>query len=89
MAENKVVVYSKSYCKFARKVKEDFNSAGIEYKVFELDEMEDGDEITEVLGELTGLTTVPNVFVTGEHIGGSEEIEALGVKEIKKMINKN
>ena len=84
---NKVVVYSKSYCKFARKVKEDFNSAGIEYKTFEVDEMENGDEIIEVLGELTGLTTVPNVFVNGVHIGGSDEVEELGVKGIKRMIN--
>lgn len=34
----------------------------------------DGSEIQSALAELTGLRTVPNVFISGKHIGGCDGI---------------
>ena len=33
--------------------------------------------------------SVPNVFVNGEHIGGEDEFDDLGVERIKRMIGQN
>jgi glutaredoxin 3 len=71
-----VVIYSKSYCPFCTKTKDLFKGMGVEAKVYELDNMDDGAAIQAALGELTGQRTVPNVFVTGKHIGGNSEAQS-------------
>ena len=39
----------------------------------ELDEEKDGADMQAALGELTGRRTVPNVFLDGKSIGGSDD----------------
>lgn len=50
-----------------------FNSNNVEFKVVELDNVSDGAELQEALHQLTGRKTVPNVFVGGSTIGGSDD----------------
>ena len=40
-----------------------------------------GPEIQQVLAEKTGLQTVPNIFIYGEHIGGSDKLIELKQNE--------
>ena len=40
----------------------------------QLDQRDDGDEIQKVMGELTGATSVPRVFVGGKFIGASRNV---------------
>uniref|UniRef100_T1E4I6 Thioredoxin reductase 3-like protein n=1 Tax=Crotalus horridus TaxID=35024 RepID=T1E4I6_CROHD len=68
-----VMIFSKSYCPFCRKVKDLFHSLGVEYSALELDKIDDGPSIQEVLLELTSQRTVPNVFINGNHIGGCDQ----------------
>ncbi len=51
-----------------------------DYKVLELDEIEQGDEYQKVLKELTGARTVPRVFIGGQCIGGGDDTEQLQKK---------
>jgi glutaredoxin len=44
--------------------------------VIELDQRQDGPRLQAALELKTGQTTVPNVFLEGEHIGGWTEVEA-------------
>ena len=44
-------------------------------KVVELDLLRNGEEYKKELLELTKQSTVPNVFIYGKHIGGSEDTE--------------
>ena len=53
-----------------------FEKLGVEYKVFELDEMADGPDIQAALLTITGQRSVPNVFVNKEHIGGNDDAQA-------------
>uniref|UniRef100_A0A8C8VJL8 thioredoxin-disulfide reductase (NADPH) n=1 Tax=Pelusios castaneus TaxID=367368 RepID=A0A8C8VJL8_9SAUR len=46
---------------------------GVDYYALELDLTDDGPNIQEVLAELTGQRTVPNVFVNGTHVGGYDK----------------
>ena len=70
---NKVVIFSKSYCPFCKRTKKLFQDLNIEYKAFELDEMAEGSDIQRLLLSKTGQRTVPNVFVSGQHLGGNDD----------------
>eukprot|EP00600_Ochromonadales_sp_CCMP1393_P007445 CAMPEP_0174962924 /NCGR_PEP_ID=MMETSP0004_2-20121128/5041_1 /TAXON_ID=420556 /ORGANISM="Ochromonas sp., Strain CCMP1393" /LENGTH=99 /DNA_ID=CAMNT_0016211485 /DNA_START=129 /DNA_END=428 /DNA_ORIENTATION=+ len=74
--ENKVMVFSKSYCPFCLKTKMTLDGLGITYGVLELDKMDEGTDIQAELLSMTGQRTVPNVFVKGKHVGGNDDTQA-------------
>uniref|UniRef100_A0A452UFA5 Thioredoxin reductase 3 n=1 Tax=Ursus maritimus TaxID=29073 RepID=A0A452UFA5_URSMA len=53
-------------------VKELFSSLGIECNILELDQVDDGANVQEVLSEITNQRTVPNIFVNKVHMGGCD-----------------
>ncbi|QCE10852.1 glutaredoxin [Vigna unguiculata] len=77
VSSNSVVVFSKTYCPFCVRVKQLFDSLGVTYKLLELDVERDGADIQAALHEWTGQRTVPNVFISGKHIGGCDDTTAL------------
>lgn len=59
VSKNKVVVFSKSYCPYCKKAKAALADAGLkDYKLFELDEQDDGDEVQDALLKITGARSV-------------------------------
>ncbi|KAK6148359.1 hypothetical protein DH2020_019271 [Rehmannia glutinosa] len=76
VSSNPVVVFSKTYCGYCTRVKQLLSQLKATYKVIELDEESDGDDIQAALLEWTGQRTVPNVFINGKHIGGSDVVIA-------------
>ncbi|KAL1532993.1 glutaredoxin [Salvia divinorum] len=76
VSSNPVVVFSKTYCGYCPRVKNLLSQLQATHKVIELDEEADGDEIQAALHEWTGQRTVPNVFINGKHIGGSDVVLA-------------
>ena len=63
--DNKVVVYSKTYCPFCTMAKGALDDAGLKnYLVIELDEIENGDAYQDALKEITGGRTVGWRFLT-------------------------
>ena len=69
-----VVIFSKSWCPFCRNVKVLFDSElKVPYTAYELDELPQGDEIQQSLVSISGQRTVPNVFIGGKHVGGSDD----------------
>ncbi|GAB5589796.1 Glutaredoxin [Umbelopsis nana] len=73
IANNKVAVFSKSYCPYCRRAKETLKAL-TEFFVIELDEVEDGDAIQDYLAQKTGQRTVPNIFIKQQHIGGCDDL---------------
>ncbi|KAM3703929.1 hypothetical protein ACB098_04G133500 [Castanea mollissima] len=74
VSSNPVIVFSKTYCGYCKRVKQLFIQLGASYKIIELDEERDGSDIQSALAEWTGQRTVPNVFIGGKHIGGCDTI---------------
>lgn len=72
IAENTVVIFSKSWCPYCTKVKALFDELGEKYFAVELDQIGEGDAIQQLLAERTGQRTVPSVFVKGIHLGGCD-----------------
>ncbi|XP_044469432.1 glutaredoxin-C3 [Mangifera indica] len=73
---NKIVIFSKSYCPYCLRAKRIFADLHEQPFVVELDLRDDGAQIQYVLLDLVGRRTVPQVFVNGKHVGGSDELKA-------------
>ncbi|KAK2978075.1 hypothetical protein RJ640_005196, partial [Escallonia rubra] len=71
---NELPYFSKTYCGYCERVKQLFSQLGASYKVIELDEEGDGSEMQAALAQWTGQSTVPNVFIGGKHVGGSDVV---------------
>jgi glutaredoxin 3 len=83
----KVVVWSKNYCTHCKTAIETLEKRCDDMKVYNLDEHKLGDNVQLVLGKMTGLSSVPNIFVNGKHIGGNRELQALKKsKKLKEML---
>lgn len=89
IADNPVVVYSKTWCSYSSEVKSLFKKLGVEPLVIELDQMgPQGPQLQKVLERLTGQHTVPNVFIGGKHIGGCTETVKLHRKgELQPLLS--
>ncbi|OKH88403.1 glutaredoxin 3 [Thalassospira sp. TSL5-1] len=74
----KVEVYATEwcpYCKRARKLLDEKNAA---YEV--IDVMMEPRRKKEMMDRAGGRTSVPQIFIDGEHIGGCDELMALNAK---------
>jgi len=86
IADNKIVVFSKSYCGYSMKAKNAFKELGVPHKVVELDQHPQGQQLQSALRELTGRGTVPNVFISGKSVGGGDDMQRmLKTGELLKM----
>lgn len=77
IASNRVVVFSKSYCPYCTSTKRTLAAQNLDFKLFELDQMENGAEIQNFLKTMTGQSTVPNTFITQKHIGGNSDLDKI------------
>ena len=85
-----VVIFSKSYCPYCRRAKAVFKELELKKEpyVVELDQREDGWEIQDALSDMVGRRTVPQVFVHGKHLGGSDDtVEAYESGKLAKLLN--
>ncbi|GKV41532.1 hypothetical protein SLEP1_g49047 [Rubroshorea leprosula] len=84
---NRIVIFSKSYCPYCKRAKRIFSDLHQHPYVVELDLRDDGTEIQYVLLDLVGRHTVPQVFVNGKHIGGSDDLkDSVQSGELQKLL---
>ena len=72
MAE--VIVYSTSYCPYCVRAKDLLTRKGVEYKELNA---EDDTVREDMITKAGGRRTVPQIFINGQHVGGSDELHAL------------
>ncbi|RLV92753.1 Glutaredoxin-C6 [Spathaspora sp. JA1] len=77
ITSHKIVVYSKSYCPYCTSTKQLFQQLNQDFKVIELDHVNQGSVIQRGLKEITGQGTVPNIFINGKQIGGNSDLQDL------------
>ncbi len=78
-AENPVVLFALEWCEFCWSVRRLFADYAIPYRSVDLDSVEyqadnRGGDIRAAVRERTGLPTIPQIFVGGEHVGGATEL---------------
>jgi len=79
-ADYKVVVYAKTWCPHCKKTKELLRSdkfKDVKILIRDIDIMDDpsGPALSKALSDLTGQTSVPNIFIDGKHFGGNSDIQ--------------
>eukprot|EP00898_Chlorokybus_atmophyticus_P009271 jgi/Chlat1/974/Chrsp108S01394 len=75
--ENPVQLFTKSYCPYSARVRQLLKDLRVPYNDVMIDTEDDTDAWQLALGELTVRTTVPNVWIGGQHVGGHDEVMAL------------
>ncbi|GAL05846.1 peroxiredoxin family protein/glutaredoxin [Photobacterium aphoticum] len=70
--QESITVFTKPGCPFCAKAKQNLIDKGLQYEEVVLGK----DATTVSLRAVSGRSTVPQVFIGGKHIGGSEELEA-------------
>ncbi|KAJ9548379.1 hypothetical protein OSB04_020922 [Centaurea solstitialis] len=73
ISSHPIVIFSKSYCGFCKRAKAVFAELNQMPFVVEIDQRDDGYKIQDALMEVVGQRTVPQVFINGQHIGGSTD----------------
>jgi len=73
IADNPVMVFSFSTCPFCKNAKRLLDDMGATYTAIELNEMENGMAIRAELAEKTGRTSMPNIWIGGQGIGGCND----------------
>jgi glutaredoxin 3 len=71
----KVEIYSTLFCPYCARAKSLLERKGVAYE--NIDVMEQPDRRDEMVARAGGRTSVPQIFIGGEHIGGSDELAAL------------
>jgi glutaredoxin 3 len=74
----KVEIYTKAYCPYCTRAMRLLASKGVQPE--EIDITMGGPRRTEMLGRANGRTTVPQVFIDGRHVGGSDDLAALDAR---------
>jgi glutaredoxin 3 len=78
-----VTIIMNSSCGLSRysiRVKKLFDKLGYDFQGIELDELNDEDGVQDALERISGLSTVPNVYIGGKHIGGCDDTVALHMR---------
>jgi glutaredoxin 3 len=71
----KVEIYTKFLCPYCSRAKALLTAKGATFE--EHDITMGGPKRTEMLERAPGRTTVPQIFIDGKHIGGSDDLAAL------------
>jgi len=72
-----ITVFSKTTCPYCVKAIQLLNDYHVGLQIYELDEISNGQIIANILKKQTGRTTVPNIFVYGNNIGGYNELKTM------------
>lgn len=74
----KVEIYTKAFCPYCTRAKQLLASKGAAFEEYDI--TMGGAKRAEMLERAPGRTTVPQVFIDGQHIGGSDDLAALDRK---------
>ncbi|KAI8574677.1 hypothetical protein RHMOL_Rhmol01G0373100 [Rhododendron molle] len=85
-----LVIFSKTSCCMSEAIKILFYGFGANPAIYELDELQNGQQLERELVASGRRPSVPVVFIGGILVGGSNEVMSLQVKgELKKMLLKH
>jgi glutaredoxin 3 len=71
----RVEIYTKAFCGFCARAKRLLGEKGVDFDEYDL--TMGGPKQAEMVQRANGRTSVPQIFIEGEHIGGSDDLFAL------------
>lgn len=80
-----VEIYSSDFCPFCARAKSLLKKKGVDFEEINVDG--DPGKRTEMMERAEGRRTVPQIFIDGEGVGGSDELAALDVSgELDRLL---
>ena len=73
-----IEVYTKAFCPYCTRAKMLLNAKGADFR--EIDVTMDRAGFEAMVERANGRRTVPQVFIDGKHVGGSDDLAALDAK---------
>ncbi len=70
-----VEIYTKAFCGYCMRAKHLLGAKGVDFEEYDI--TMGGPRRAEMLQRAPGRTTVPQIFIHGRHVGGSEDLQAL------------
>ncbi|MBA0769581.1 hypothetical protein Gotri_018296 [Gossypium trilobum] len=80
VADRPVVIFSRTTCCMSHTIKTLISGFGANPTVFELDEIQDGQQVERALQQMGCKPSIPAVFIGQQLIGGPNQIMTLQVK---------
>ncbi len=71
----RVEIYTKAFCGFCARAKRLLDEKGAAYQEYDI--TMGGPKRAEMIERANGRTTVPQIFIAGRHVGGSDDLHAL------------
>jgi glutaredoxin 3 len=71
----RVEIYTKFFCPYCSRAKRLLGEKGVQYQEYDI--TMGGEKRVEMLSRANGRTTVPQIFINGHHVGGSDDLHAL------------
>jgi glutaredoxin 3 len=71
----RVEIYTKFGCPYCARAKRLLEEKGVDYEEYEINSVRGKRE--EMLERANGRTTVPQIFIDGRHVGGSDDLAEL------------
>jgi glutaredoxin 3 len=71
----RVEIYTKAFCSYCARAKRLLDDKGAAYEEYDI--TFGGPKRSEMLERANGRTTVPQIFIDGHHVGGSDDLYAL------------
>ncbi|MBI2358632.1 MAG: glutaredoxin 3 [Deltaproteobacteria bacterium] len=80
----KVIVYTKNYCSYCDAAKALLRAKGVDFE--EIDVIDD-ELLQEESRKMSGRSTVPQIFIDGEPVGGYQELKQLDAQgELDRLV---
>lgn len=70
-----VEIYTKAFCPYCTRAKTLLTSKGVAFEEYDI--TMGGPKRAEMLERARGGSTVPQIFINGQHVGGSDDLAAL------------
>ncbi|SNS26711.1 glutaredoxin 3 [Sphingomonas laterariae] len=71
----KIEIYTKFLCPYCVRAKKLLGDKGVTFEEYDI--TMGGPKRAEMLERANGGTTVPQIFINGQHVGGSDDLHAL------------
>jgi len=71
----KVEIYTKMFCPYCVRAKKLLADKGVSFEEYDI--TMGGPQRAEMIQRAQGRTTVPQIFIDGQHVGGSDALAAL------------
>ena len=71
----RIEIYTKAFCPYCTRAKQLLAAKGAEFEEYDI--TMGGPHRSEMIQRANGRTTVPQIFIDGRHIGGSDDLYSL------------